>query len=124
MHLKELVALQDCLGAHQDAVVAMARLGDLARHRAASGGSPQELATLAALVRLEREAMAARRREFGELGPRLFELAGCHRPIPRVKVGRALRARHRRPEGAARAQGARKRGSEIRAHLTAAGRSV
>ncbi|MCU0308884.1 MAG: CHAD domain-containing protein [Chloroflexi bacterium] len=76
VHLKELVALQNCLGAHQDAVVAMARLGDLSRHRAASGGTPEELATLAALVRLEREAMAARRHEFVELGPRLFDLAG------------------------------------------------
>lgn len=76
VHLKELVALQDCLGAHQDAVVAMARLGELARRRAAAGAPPVELATLAALLGLEREAMAARRREFAELGPRLFDLAG------------------------------------------------
>lgn len=76
VHLKELVALQDCLGAHQDAVVAMARLGDLARQSSAAGAPPLELATLAALLRLEREAMAARRREFAELGPRLFDLAG------------------------------------------------
>lgn len=75
VHLKELVALQDCLGAHQDAVVAMARLGDLARRSAAAGAPPVELATIAALLRLEREAMAARRREFAELGPRLFDLA-------------------------------------------------
>jgi CHAD domain-containing protein len=77
VHLRELVALQDCLGAHQDAVVAMARLGNLARHRATAGGSPGELGTLVALVRLEREAMAARRHEFQELGPRLFKLAGA-----------------------------------------------
>jgi len=75
MHLKELVALQDCLGAHQDAIVAMARLGELARQRGACGRPPECLATLAALVGLEREAMAARRQEFTELGPRLFELA-------------------------------------------------
>lgn len=75
VHLKEFVALQDCLGAHQDAIVALARLGELARQCVALGCRPEELTTLAALVGLERDAMAARRREFTELGPRLFALA-------------------------------------------------
>lgn len=74
-HTRTFVALQDCLGAHQDAVVARARLAEAARRLAAAGVGPETLGAVDALMRRERELMADRRRELAALGPELFRLA-------------------------------------------------
>ncbi|MGV8041901.1 MAG: CHAD domain-containing protein [Thermoanaerobaculaceae bacterium] len=73
-HIRTFVALQDCLGAHQDAVVARARLAGAAGRLAAAGTGPETLAAVDALMRRERELAAGRRRELAELGPELFRL--------------------------------------------------
>lgn len=73
-HIRTFVALQDCLGAHQDAVVARARLAEAARRLAAAGAGFETLGAVDALMRLERERAAERRRELAELGSELFRL--------------------------------------------------
>lgn len=74
-HIRAFVALQDCLGAHQDAIVARARLTEAGRRLAAAGAGAETLAAVAALVERERELAAERRQEFATLGPELFRLA-------------------------------------------------
>jgi len=73
-HIKTFVALQDCLGAHQDAVVARARLAEAARRLGGAGAGPEVLDAVQALMRLEREQAAERRREVVDLGDELFRL--------------------------------------------------
>ncbi|HPC83029.1 MAG TPA: CHAD domain-containing protein [Thermoanaerobaculaceae bacterium] len=73
-HIRTFVTLQDCLGAHQDAVVARSRLADAARRLAAAGAPAETLHAVEVLMRREREAAAGRRRELAELGPELFAL--------------------------------------------------
>jgi CHAD domain-containing protein len=69
--IRQFVELQDCLGAHQDAVVAQVRLAELARF---PERTPVELLALGAALHLEREAQARERSRFAELAPELWQL--------------------------------------------------
>lgn len=60
--LRELVAFQDCLGEHQDAVVAARRIRELAEEMDAQGRMPPEvLLELGALIQVQREVARERR---------------------------------------------------------------
>jgi CHAD domain-containing protein len=64
--IRGLVGIQDCLGRHQDAVVAEAVLREiLAAERA--GGDADMLVTLGALIQLQREEAGRERERFAEL---------------------------------------------------------
>jgi CHAD domain-containing protein len=66
--IARLVPFQDCLGALQDAVVALATLAEHAAARARRGGRrPDELLTLGALMQVQREEIARRRAALAEL---------------------------------------------------------
>ncbi len=65
--IRALVELQDCLGEHQDAVVAQAELERLTEQRVASRTSAAELLALGGLVQVQRERRAAQRAQFDEL---------------------------------------------------------
>lgn len=73
--IRSFVALQDCLGAHQDAVVARDRLAAAARRLKAAGAGAETLAAVETLMRRERELAAERRLELATLAPELFRLA-------------------------------------------------
>lgn len=73
-HLTWFVKLQDCLGAHQDAVVARERLAALGG-RLQGSDADEAKNTVQLLMHKERQVMSERRREFAALGPRLFRLA-------------------------------------------------
>ncbi len=66
-YLALLVDLQDCLGAHQDAVAASAALRELAGEAASSGAPPSVLLDLGALLQVLRGEGEQRRSEFGPL---------------------------------------------------------
>jgi CHAD domain-containing protein len=66
--IARLVPFQDCLGALQDAVVALATLAEHAEARAQRGRPrPAELLTLGALMQVQREEIARRRETLAEL---------------------------------------------------------
>jgi len=66
-YLALLVEVQDCLGAHQDAVAAEALLREAAAEAAATGAPAAVLLDLGALVQLQRDAALARRTAFAPL---------------------------------------------------------
>ena len=79
--IEAMVRFQDCLGEHQDAVVAMARIQDLARQLVARGRiAPEELLDLGGLIQVHREVARARR----------ARLAGLWKGFDRPAVRRAL----------------------------------
>ena len=65
--IRALVELQDCLGEHQDAVVAQAELEKLTEQRVASRAGSPELLALGGLVQVQRERRAEQRALFDEL---------------------------------------------------------
>ncbi len=64
--IRALVEIQDCLGRHQDAVVAEAVLRDVLDAERA-GGDADMLVTLGALIQLQREEAGRERERFAEL---------------------------------------------------------
>ncbi|MGA9750724.1 MAG: CHAD domain-containing protein, partial [Acidobacteriota bacterium] len=79
--IEAMVRFQDCLGEHQDAVVAMARIQDLARQLVARGRiAPEELLDLGGLIQVHREVARDRR----------ARLAGLWKRFDRPAVRRAL----------------------------------
>jgi len=67
-YIRAMVRFQDCLGEHQDAVVAMVRIRDLASDMVARGLIPQQsLLDLGSLLQVQREIAQDRRRKLGEL---------------------------------------------------------
>ncbi|MGC8723444.1 MAG: CHAD domain-containing protein [Acidobacteriota bacterium] len=79
--IESMVRFQDCLGEHQDAVVAMARIQDLARQLVARGRmAPEELLDLGGLIQVHREVARDRR----------ARLAGLWKGFDRPSVRRAL----------------------------------
>ena len=69
--VRRFVELQDCLGLHQDAVVAQQRLAALAREVTRT---PRELLALGKAIGLERRAQAAQRTCFVAMAPELWQL--------------------------------------------------
>lgn len=65
--IRAMVELQDCLGEHQDAVVAQAELETLVEQRVAARAPADELLALGSLVQVQRERRTARREQFDEL---------------------------------------------------------
>nr|MCU0254842.1 CHAD domain-containing protein [Acidobacteriota bacterium] len=65
--IRALVELQDCLGEHQDAVVAQAELEALIAQRVAARAGAAELLALGGLVQVQRERRAERRAKFDAL---------------------------------------------------------
>jgi CHAD domain-containing protein len=67
--IRSLVAFQDCLGAHQDAVVGLGKLESLARDLAprtgGRGGEAELLLAFGALMQLQRDRAARERGRFG-----------------------------------------------------------
>lgn len=79
--LQAMVQFQDCLGEHQDAVVAAARVDALAREMAARGDLPPEaLLDLGGLIQVQREIARERRKQ----------LAGLWKKFDRGSVRRCL----------------------------------
>jgi CHAD domain-containing protein len=79
--LEAMAKFQDCLGEHQDAVVAAARVDLLAREMAARGDLPlQALLDLGGLIQVQREIASERR----------ARLAGLWKKFDRGSVRRAL----------------------------------
>jgi len=66
-YLALLVEVQDCLGAHQDAIAAEALLREAAAEAASAGAPAAVLLDLGALVQLQRDAALARRTAFAPL---------------------------------------------------------
>ncbi|MFZ5788471.1 MAG: CHAD domain-containing protein [Acidobacteriota bacterium] len=64
--IRRLVEIQDCLGRHQDAVVAEAVLRDVLNAERASGDA-DTLVTLGALIQLQRDEAGREREKFSEL---------------------------------------------------------
>lgn len=91
-YIGAMVAFQDCLGEHQDAVVAMRRVEALAKEMVAGGAlAPERLMDLGALVQVQREIAADRRAKLARLWAR----------FDRPSVRRAVRGPERssvRPE--------------------------
>ncbi len=69
--VRRFVELQDCLGLHQDAVVAQARLAALARE---SSRTPRELLVIGRAIALERQAQGAQREAFVAMAGELWQL--------------------------------------------------
>jgi CHAD domain-containing protein len=81
--IKAMVRFQDCLGEHQDAVVAAGRIEALARELAARGDLPVEsLLDLGGLIQVQREIARARR----------DKLAGLWAQFDRASVKKCLAA--------------------------------
>ncbi len=79
--IEAMVRFQDCLGEHQDAVVAMARIQELARQLVARGRiAPEALLDLGGLIQVHREVASDRR----------ARLAGLWKKFDRASVRRAL----------------------------------
>ena len=67
-YIDAMVRFQDCLGEHQDAVVAMARIQDLARDMVQRGGlAPERLLELGGLIQVQREIARERRGRLAKL---------------------------------------------------------
>jgi len=82
-----MVRFQDCLGEHQDAVVAMARIQDLAKDMVQRGGlAPERLLDLGGVIQVQREITRERRGRLDKLWSR-FDRRSVRRRL------RALRAK-------------------------------
>ena len=67
-YIKALVRFQDCLGEHQDAMVAMARIETLAHELVTGGSLPVEaLLDLGAFIQVQREIARERRGKLAKL---------------------------------------------------------
>jgi CHAD domain-containing protein len=81
-YIRAMVRFQDCLGEHQDAVVAMLRIRQLADEMVREGLIPQSsLLDLGSLLQVQREIARGRRRKLAELWGE-FDKASVRR-IPR-----------------------------------------
>ncbi len=70
-YLPLLVRFQDCLGEHQDAVVAIGRIQNLARDMVRTGAlAPERLLDLGGLIQVQREIARERRDRLAKLWPR------------------------------------------------------
>lgn len=70
-YIRAMVRFQDCLGEHQDAVVAMARIQDLANDMVRRGASsPDQLLNLGGLIQVQREIARKRRGRLRKLWAR------------------------------------------------------
>jgi len=67
-YILAMVRFQDCLGEHQDAVVAMARIQELAKDMVERGAlAPERLLDLGSLIQVQREIVRDRRSRLGKL---------------------------------------------------------
>ena len=81
-----MVRFQDCLGEHQDAVVAMARIQDLAKDMVRRGAlSPDQLLNLGGLIQVQREIAQDRRRRLRKLWAR-FDRRSVRRRLANLGV--------------------------------------
>ena len=88
-YVQAMVRFQDCLGEHQDAVVAMARIQELARDMVRRGVlAPERLMDLGAIVQVQREIARKRRGRLRKLWAR-FDKPSMRK---RVEVVRAKAA--------------------------------
>jgi CHAD domain-containing protein len=70
-YIEAMVQFQDCLGEHQDAVVAMARIRDLGQDLIRHGGlAPERLMDLGGLIQVQREIVRERRGRLAKLWAR------------------------------------------------------
>jgi CHAD domain-containing protein len=70
-YIEAMVRFQDCLGGHQDAVVAMGRIQDLATDMVQRGGlAPERLLDLGGLIQVQREIAHERRGRLAKLWAR------------------------------------------------------
>lgn len=90
-YIAAMVRFQDCLGEHQDAVVAMARIQELAKDMVQRGGLAAEpLLNLGALIQVQREIAHERRGRLAKLWARFDKrsvrkrLAGVEGKAPRA----------------------------------------
>ncbi len=80
-YLRTMVRFQDCLGEHQDAVTAMARIQDLAREAVQHGTlAPEQLLDLGSLIQVQREIARDRRGRLARLWSR-FDRRSVRRPL-------------------------------------------
>lgn len=83
-YIRALVAFQDCLGEHQDAVVALGRLESMAEAVAGRSG-PEGLLSLGAVLQVERDIARERRRDLPKLWPEFRKRAARLRRKVRVR---------------------------------------
>ena len=83
--LAALIAAQDCLGAHQDAVVSAFRLEQLARELLDAGAGAQSLLLIGGLLRGERAAQRRERRRFASRADQLWKRVGVLRRLLRPR---------------------------------------
>jgi CHAD domain-containing protein len=75
-YIQAMVRFQDCLGEHQDAVVAMARVQDLAKDMVQRGAlAPERLLDLGGLIQVQREIARDRRGRLAKLWVRFDRLS-------------------------------------------------
>ena len=85
-YVRAMVRFQDCLGEHQDAVVAMARIQDLAKDMVRRGAlSPDQLLNLGGLIQVQREIAQDRRRRLRKLWAR-FDRRSVRRRLANLGV--------------------------------------
>jgi CHAD domain-containing protein len=90
-YIEAMVRFQDCLGAHQDAVVAMGRIQDLATNMVQRGGlAPERLLDLGGLIQVQREIAHERRGRLAKLWSR-FDRRSVRKRLAALeaKAGRA-----------------------------------
>jgi CHAD domain-containing protein len=93
-YIEAMVRFQDCLGEHQDAVVAMARIQNLAKDMVQSGGlAPERLLELGGLIQVQREIARERRGRLAKLWAR-FDRPSVRKPLAalRAEASRAPKA--------------------------------
>ena len=82
-YIKRMVRLQDCLGEHQDAIVAISRMEELVKDMAEHGWlMPDHLMDVGGMIQIQREIAADRRRRVAKLWARFDR--GSLRKIPRT----------------------------------------
>lgn len=70
-YIQAMVRFQDCLGEHQDAIVAMTRIQNLAKDMVQRGGlAPEQLVDLGGLIQVQREIARERRGRLAKLWAR------------------------------------------------------
>ncbi len=85
-YIEAMVRFQDCLGAHQDAVVAMGRIQDLATNMVQRGGLPPErLLDLGGLIQVQREIAHERRGRLAKLWSR-FDRRSVRKRLAALEV--------------------------------------
>ena len=105
-YVRAMVRFQDCLGEHQDAVVAMARIQDLAKDMVQRGAlSSDQLLNLGGVIQVQREIAQDRRRRLRKLWARfdrrsvrkrLANLGTTLQPLPGVAAGGTSASRRRK----------------------------